>query len=33
VTDEPPPDLLGSVRYSSEEDLLAPVDESWDAET
>ena len=27
----PPPDLLGSVRYEHEEDLLAPVDEEWDA--
>lgn len=33
VTDEPPPDLLGSVRYPSEEDLLAPVDERWEAES
>jgi prevent-host-death family protein len=26
------PDLLGSVRYEREEDLLAPVDEVWDAD-
>jgi len=26
------PDLLGSVRYESEEDLLAPVDEAWEAD-
>jgi hypothetical protein len=25
-------DLLGSVRYEREEDLLSPVAESWDAE-
>jgi prevent-host-death family protein len=28
-----PPSLLGSVSYASEEDLLAPVDEVWDAES
>ncbi len=27
-----PASLLGSVRYETEEDLLAPVDEVWDAE-
>ena len=27
-----PPSLLGSVRYDREEDLLAPVDERWDAD-
>lgn len=27
-----PPNLLGSVRYEREADLLAPVDEPWDAE-
>lgn len=27
-----PPDLLGSVRYEHEEELLAPVSEEWDAE-
>ena len=32
LDDEPPPSLLGSVRYGSEEDLLAPVDEPWDAD-
>ncbi|MDX1998465.1 MAG: type II toxin-antitoxin system Phd/YefM family antitoxin [Thermoanaerobaculia bacterium] len=32
VTDDPPADLVGSVRYASEEDLLAPVGERWDAE-
>lgn len=26
-------DLLGSVRYEREEDLLCPVDVAWDAET
>ncbi len=28
----PAPTLLGSVRYTSEEDLLGPVDSEWDAE-
>ncbi len=27
-----PPNLLGSVRYKREEDLLSPVDESWEAD-
>lgn len=27
-----PPNLLGSVRYEREADLLDPVDASWDAE-
>ncbi len=27
-----PPSLLGSVRYKREADLLAPVDESWEAD-
>ena len=27
-----PPSLLGSVRYTEEEDLLAPVAADWDAE-
>lgn len=27
-----PPNLLGSVRYEREDDLLAPIDEPWDAE-
>lgn len=27
-----PPNLLGSVRYEREEDLLEPVDEPWEAE-
>lgn len=26
------PDLLSSVRYEKEEDLLGPIDEEWDAE-
>ncbi len=26
-------DLLGSVRYEQEEDLLAPVEAAWDADT
>jgi prevent-host-death family protein len=26
------PDLLGSVRYESEEDLLAPTGDDWDAD-
>jgi len=30
---EEAPSLLGSVRYSSEEDLLAPVGMSWNAES
>ncbi len=29
---KPPASLLGSVRYESEEDLLAPVAASWDAD-
>lgn len=28
-----PPTLLGSVSYDREEDLLAPVDATWDAES
>lgn len=32
LEEEAPPSLLGSVRYESEEDLLAPVDERWDAD-
>lgn len=27
-----PESLLGSVRYDSEDDLVAPVDDSWDAD-
>lgn len=27
-----PPDLLGSVSYDSVDDLLAPVDDAWEAE-
>ncbi len=27
-----PPDLLGSVRYEHENDLLAPVDDRWEAD-
>lgn len=33
LDDEAPPSLLGSVRYGSEEDLLAPEGDSWDAES
>lgn len=32
IDSQEPPDLLGSVHYTREEDLLAPVDESWEAE-
>ena len=32
VTEERPDDLMGSVRYASEEDLLAPVGEAWDGD-
>ncbi len=32
VDDEPPPSLLGSVRYRSEKELLAPVDDEWEAD-
>jgi prevent-host-death family protein len=32
VTDEPAVSLLGSAKYRSESDLLAPIDESWDAD-
>lgn len=32
MTNEIPSDLIGSVRYASEEDLLSPVGEVWDAE-
>lgn len=27
-----PPDLLGSVRYKREEDLLSPVEETWNVD-
>ncbi len=27
-----PPDLLGSVKYKKEDDLLSPVDEVWEAD-
>lgn len=27
-----PPNLLGSVRYKREEDLLSPLDETWEAD-
>jgi antitoxin (DNA-binding transcriptional repressor) of toxin-antitoxin stability system len=27
-----PPTLLGSATWSSEDDVMAPVDEKWDAE-
>lgn len=27
-----PPDLLGSVHYEHEDDLLAPVDDRWEAD-
>lgn len=27
-----PPDLIGSVSYDSDEDLLAPVGDAWEAE-
>ncbi|MBI3962793.1 MAG: type II toxin-antitoxin system Phd/YefM family antitoxin [Deinococcus sp.] len=27
-----PPNLLGSVRYKKEDDLLSPVDEIWEAD-
>jgi antitoxin (DNA-binding transcriptional repressor) of toxin-antitoxin stability system len=30
--DKAPLSLLGSVRYESEEDLLAPIGERWDAD-
>ncbi len=32
LTENERPDLLGSVQYEREEDLLAPVDESWNAD-
>lgn len=32
VCDEPPANLRGSVRYNAEADLLAPIDETWDAD-
>lgn len=32
LEDKVPPNLLGSVRYESEEELLAPVGEPWDAD-
>lgn len=32
LEDTEPPDLLGSVGYDSEEELLAPVEEEWEAE-
>lgn len=33
LDEEPHQSLLGSVSYDREEDLLAPVDGPWDAET
>jgi prevent-host-death family protein len=27
-----PPDLVGSVQYKNEEDLLSPVDEAWETD-
>ena len=30
---EEPPSLLGSVRYTSEDDLLAAIDEPWEMDT
>jgi prevent-host-death family protein len=32
LDDEPPPSLLGSVSYGSEAELLASVDETWEAD-
>lgn len=32
IDDEEPPSLLGSVRYASDSELLAPVDETWEAD-
>ena len=32
LEEEAAPDLLGSVDYASEQDLLSPVDEAWDAD-
>ncbi len=32
LTAEPPTELLGSVKYATEEDLLSPLDEIWDAD-
>lgn len=31
LDEEAPPSLLGSVSYETEEDLLAPVGDTWDA--
>jgi len=33
LEEEPPPSLLGSVSYDREEDLLSPVDETWNADS
>jgi prevent-host-death family protein len=33
VDEQTPPSLLNSVSYEAEEDLLAPVDDAWDAES
>lgn len=30
---EPPPSMLGSVRYDSEADIVGPLPERWGAET
>ncbi len=32
LDDSEPPDLLGSVRYEHENDLLAPIDDPWEAD-
>jgi prevent-host-death family protein len=32
LEDTQPANLLGSVRYKNEEDLLAPVDDPWEAD-
>ena len=32
VSEEEPLELLGSVRYAREADLLSPVDQEWDAD-
>lgn len=32
LSEESPPSLIGSVSYEHEEDLLAPVDEVWEAD-
>lgn len=31
--DQAPPSLLGSVSYETEDDLLAPVGDAWDADS